>query len=197
MSSNCYIIYDNSIRHCIVIDPGSEHSLREIDFIESGRYSLDYIVLTHEHTDHTWGCNALIEKYPFTKIVCSEKCAQELPHSSDAYFRFYMDDPDYQYKVKKVDITVHDKDILDWNYISIEFIMTPGHTGGSMCFTLNNILFTGDTIMKYKLFTNKRFGSYEQMRSSISKLLSTYHNKGLTVYPGHGEIFKLDDYDND
>ena len=55
MSSNCYIIWDDITHSSIVVDPGSEKSQKVIDFIDSHNISLDYIFLTHEHTDHTWG----------------------------------------------------------------------------------------------------------------------------------------------
>ena len=193
MTSNCFIIYDDETKHCLVVDPGSQYSLFEIEFIENNQLSLDYIILTHEHSDHTWGCNALIDKYD-TKVVCSVDCAYELPHSSDAYFRFYYDDPNYHYEVRKVDISVMDSDRLVWNNHSLKFIMTPGHTKGSMCFLIEQMLFTGDTIMQYKLFTNKRFGSYEQMKKSISKITSMFSNRNIVVYPGHGDMFTLAEY---
>lgn len=55
MNSNCYVVYDDNTKRCLVIDPGSEHSLREIEFIEENELTLDYILITHEHTDHNWG----------------------------------------------------------------------------------------------------------------------------------------------
>ena len=59
MTSNCYVVYDEVTKGCLVIDPASEKSLREIQFIEERGLSLDYIILTHEHTDHNWGVNSL------------------------------------------------------------------------------------------------------------------------------------------
>ena len=61
MTSNCYVVYDEGTKRCIVIDPGSEKSLREIDFIEAHQLQLDYIIISHEHTDHNWGVNSLRE----------------------------------------------------------------------------------------------------------------------------------------
>ena len=77
MTSNCYIVVDEASKHCICIDPASEKSLHEIDYIEGNGFKLDYIFLTHEHTDHTWGCNSLVEKYG-ARVICSNVCKQNL-----------------------------------------------------------------------------------------------------------------------
>ena len=82
MSSNCYIVADEASRHCICIDPASEKSLREIEYIENNGLTLDYIILTHEHTDHTWGVNALKDSYPDSKLVCSKQCMKYAPKAS-------------------------------------------------------------------------------------------------------------------
>ncbi len=55
MSSNCFIVYDEVTKHGVVVDPGSEKSEREQCFIKEKDLVIDYIILTHEHTDHTWG----------------------------------------------------------------------------------------------------------------------------------------------
>ena len=90
MSSNCYLVVDEASRHCICIDPASEKSLREIENIENDGLTLDYIILTHEHTDHTWGCNALVERFG-AKVICSETCKQNLSKEFQAYFLLYYD----------------------------------------------------------------------------------------------------------
>jgi len=46
MTSNCYVVYDENTKRCIVIDPGSEKSLREIDFIDAHQLQLEYIIIT-------------------------------------------------------------------------------------------------------------------------------------------------------
>lgn len=82
------MVWDDASLRCLIIDPASEKSLREIEFIESHNLTLDYILLTHEHTDHTWGVNALLDKYD-AKVVCSQKCKENLPKAGDAYFLLY------------------------------------------------------------------------------------------------------------
>lgn len=193
MSSNCYIVVDEASRHCICIDPASEKSLREIEYIENNALTLDYIILTHEHTDHTWGYNALVERYR-AKVVCSEICKQNLAKEFQAYFLLYYDNPDYHYTVCKVDKTTDELGgQMLWQGNLIKFVPTPGHSMGSICIEMGGMLFTGDTIMQSKPYINKRNGSKELFFESVKMVLETFQ-PDIKVFPGHGEPFLLKDY---
>ncbi len=193
MTSNCYIVADEASKHCICIDPASEKSLREIGYIETNGLTLDFIILTHEHTDHTWGCNALVERFG-AKVICSEVCKQNLEKEFQAYFLLYYDNPDYHYTVCKVDSTTEDLgERLVWEGHTVGFIYTPGHSMGSICILIGGMLFTGDTIMQSKPYINKRNGSKEKYNESVSRILETIHTNTL-VYPGHGDNFYLNEF---
>ena len=192
MTSNCYIVVDEASQHCICIDPASEKSEREIAYIEDNGLNLDYILLTHEHTDHTWGVNALLAQYPLAKVMCSSLCRDALPKEAKAYFQLYYDDPNYSYNVERVDCTTEDLNWqMQWSEHNIVFIATPGHSPGSVCISIDNILFGGDTLMPFKPFIKKRNGgSMEHLIESIDKLKKTFAPATI-VYPGHGESGEL------
>ena len=193
MSSNCYLVVDEASKHCICIDPASEKSLREIEYIEKNGLTLDYIILTHEHTDHNWGVNSLREYYPESKLVCSEPCNKFVKKTNRAYFLFYYDDPDYRYEIAPADILIKEDVDMDWNGIQIKYMMTPGHSYGSMCIDVDGMLFTGDTIMPFKPYFNGRDSNKEIWKISVGRLESRY-NKEILVYPGHGDMIKLIDW---
>lgn len=187
MTSNCYLVVDEESKHCFCIDPASEKSEREIAFIEERGFTLDYIFLTHEHTDHTWGVNALLDKFPSARVICSEKCKYALAKEAKAYFQFYYDDPNYEYNVKRVDFTIEELNWrLDWGGYTITFFPTPGHSPGSVCIVIDSIVFGGDTLMPFKPFIKKRNGgSVEQFQESVKKMTDLFSPDTL-VYPGHG-----------
>lgn len=190
MTSNCFVVWDDETHHCVIIDPASEKAEREIQLIEDNKLTLDYILLTHEHTDHTWGVNTLVDRYD-VKVVCSAACKEALPAAGDMYFRLYYDDPEYTYKVTRVDYTTEElKGLLAWNNSHIGFINTPGHSPGSICIDIDGKLFTGDTIMQYKPYINKRGGNLDVYKNSVKTILTKYPASTL-IYPGHGEIFPL------
>lgn len=202
MTSNCYVVWDDVTLHCLVIDPASEQSLCEIKFIETNMLHIDYIILTHEHTDHTWGVNSLKERYPDAKILCSEACNKYAPKASRAYFLFYYDDEYYRYAINPADVIVKkQKEALDWNNYQILFIMTPGHSYGSMCIGIDNLLFTGDTIMPFKPYFNGRDSNEEDWIESV-EFIKTHYPNNTIIYPGHGNLLTLRDwmelnFDND
>ena len=68
---------------------------------------------------------------------------------------------------------------------AIRFMHTPGHTPGSVCFFLENSIFSGDTLF-HRGFgrTDHVGGSLNTLRVSIKRLLS--QEQDFTVYPGHG-----------
>lgn len=194
MDSNCYLVVDEKSRHCLCIDPASEKSECEIAYIEQNGLTLDYIILTHEHTDHTWGVNTLTERFPKTKVICSEVCKQNLSREFQAYFLLYYDNPDYHYTVCKVDATTGEMDDrLRWQGHEIKFVPTPGHSLGSISIDLEGRLFTGDAIMQSKPYINRRNGSKELFFKSMRKILKTYLDETM-IYPGHGEVFRLKEY---
>lgn len=193
MNSNCYVVYDDETRRCLVIDPGSEKSLREIDLIEALHLSLDYIIITHEHTDHNWGVNALRYKYKESKLICSSDCSKNVKKANRAYFLLYYDDPDYRYEIASADYIVYDNEIFEWEGHKIKFISTPGHSYGSICIDIDGVIFTGDTIMPYKPYFNGRDSNENDWKNSIVKLLQNYKIE-TKVYPGHGEQLSIKEW---
>ena len=194
MTSNCYVVYDDDTKRCLVIDPGSEKSLDEISFIDDRNLKLDYIILTHEHTDHNWGANALREYYKDSLLVCSELCNKNVKKTNRTYFLFYYDDPDYRYEIISADVIVSKQSqSMEWGSHVIHYYLTPGHSYGSMCIEVEGLIFSGDTIMPYKPYFNGRDSNeddWEQSKSFLLKLIPF----DTMVYPGHGEIIKFENW---
>lgn len=196
MASNCYVVYDDDTKRCLVIDPGSKESLREIAFIDDNNLKLDYIIITHEHTDHTWGVNSIKERYPDSKILCSENCDKYAPKASRVYFLYYYDDPNYHYVMDKADFLIkRNNEEIEWNGYNIHFLLTPGHSYGSMCVKIKCYLFTGDTMMPYPPYFNGRDSNEEDWKASIVSIKQLYNDK-VYVMPGHGDRSCLKDIIN-
>jgi len=89
IDSNCFVIYDKEKGdNCIIVDPGSEDNSHLYELLKSEELNPQYIVLTHEHFDHCWGVNQLVEKYHLP-IVCSQLCAEAIKHEKRNCSVFY------------------------------------------------------------------------------------------------------------
>lgn len=194
MTSNCYLVVDEALGHCVCIDPASEKSEKEIAYIENNGFSLDYIILTHEHTDHNWGVNSLRKHFPNSKLICSEPCNKYVKKTNRTYFLFYYDDPDYCYEIAPADVLISEsEEKIIWVEHTIKFILTPGHSFGSMCIDVDGLLFTGDTIMPFKPYFNGRDSNQNDWKKSIDRINAIY-SEDSAIYPGHGDCLTLKDW---
>lgn len=195
VDSNCYLISDKEINNkCLIIDPGSKNTSSIEEKIESNGLTPDFILLTHEHFDHIWGCNKLAEKYnviAYGSLTCMEYIKSKRLNCS----RFY-DDIGFEINIPTQPLET-DETTMTWNGYEIAFHQTPGHSEASICFSIGSNLFTGDTLIYgLKTVTNILSGSKERLELSI-KTLKTLQGKCYTVQPGHGVFFELDTYNLD
>lgn len=191
--SNAYLLIDGTGANCIVIDPGSKHQSDICDYIKSKKLNLDYIILTHEHFDHCWGVNTLLESFE-TKVVTTKLCAEWILTPMNYFNKLYFDS-DEMYSIQKVDVLAENVEWkLNWRGEVVNLIDSKGHTNRSMCVCIGGALFSGDTmIYNTKPFLKKKYGaSLEDLRLTIGKIYGTFDDDTI-VYAGHGDPFRLGD----
>lgn len=189
--SNAYLLIDGNGNNCIVVDPGSKDQSDIIGYIQSNNLTLDYIILTHEHFDHCWGVRSIISKIP-AKVVSTEQCAEWVKTPRNYFNKLYFDS-DEMYSIEHVDITAEDIGwTLKWNGHVIELLDAKGHTSCSMCISIGNSLFSGDTlIFNTKPFLKKKYGaSVDDLKTTIESIYRKYEPDTI-VFAGHGDIFRL------
>lgn len=188
--SNTYLLVDGE--RCVVIDPGTREQADVRDYIQRHGVSLDYIILTHEHFDHCWGVNYLLEYFPSARLIATRGCAEWVQMPSNYFNQLYFDS-DEMYQISKVDIIAEDiRWKMMWGDVPMVFISTPGHSDKGMCIEIGGCLFTGDTVLyRTKPLLNKRLGaSKTDLKKSIDKIYHSYPGN-TKVFPGHGDAFCL------
>ena len=184
---NTFVIWEESSHEAIVIDPGccnaDEEKVLE-GFIEEYKLSIKYLINTHCHIDHIFGCAFIKEKYN-PVFLGPEK---DLPLLQNAVKQAEM----FGVEIKdppKPDQYLSEALILTLNQSEISFIFTPGHTPGEFCLYLEKekILISGDVLFKEGIGrTDLWGGNYATLINSINtKLLNLPSD--VRVYPGHGE----------
>ncbi len=186
LKTNCYLIIDDKTQKFAIIDPGGWSEKLDRRVYEMGYEKLVYIILTHGHFDHIKLAKELQEKSK-AKIVIFKNENEFLSNSNlNLSSQFLCKD----LKPFSADVLLSDGESIYLGDSKIELMHTPGHTLGSSCFISENLIFSGDTIMKETVGrTDLVTGSYLDMKNSLKKIASL---KGdYIIYPGHGEITTL------
>lgn len=193
-SYNSYLIKDEKTALIDTVDPNFSKTL--LDNLKSLNIEkIDYIIVNHAEQDHSGSLPIILEKYPESKVICSEKCKQLLMD--------LLNIPD-----NKI-ITVKDKETLSLGNKTLEFIYTPWvHWPETMCTYVkeDKILFSCDffgahmsdeDLLNYdeKLLemSSKRYFAeiMAPFRPFIKKNLETVNAYQIEmITPSHGAIHK-------
>lgn len=150
---------------------------------------MNAILLTHGHFDHIWGANELrrlsgakIYAYEGEKSLCEDA---EKNVSAQAG------------RPETVQADFYEKDgtVLSLAGFSLKLIATPGHTGGSCCYYLEEekVLFSGDTLFEGSVGrTDFPTGSMSSLVRSIKEKLLVLP-EDVVVYSGHGDTTTIGD----
>jgi len=177
MGVNCYIVGNEE--SVFIIDPGDE---AEYIINEVGNKKIEFILLTHGHIDHIMALNKIKEMIN-TKVYISE-LDKDFLFDSKKNLSYFLG---YNY-VYKYDVEVlKDSDTIEFKNTKIQVISTPGHTPGGLCFYINNMLFSGDTLFRQSIGrTDFPGGDYATLIKSIREKLLKLPPDTI-VYPGHME----------
>lgn len=174
LQNNNYVIIDEESREAVLIDC-SEPSDDIMDYIKEQGATLKYILLTHAHFDHILGVNYYRKKYGVSVFLhkddfplLSQLCQYFAGAESVSVDKLFDDDAEFSIGNKKIKV-----------------IHTAGHTEGSVCFLIDNMLFSGDTLF-YGTYgrTDLPFGDERKMFESLKRLFKL--DNDIVVYPGHG-----------
>ena len=129
-----------------VVDPGDAQVV--IEYASSKNLTLQGILITHHHHDHTGGISALIQHFGDIPVY----------------------GPDSE-NIKGINrpITTQTQLTLEGIGLDVEIMQVPGHTLGHIAYVIADALFCGDTLFSGgcgRLFE----GTAEQMFESLSRL---------------------------
>lgn len=191
MESNCFVVVEHDSKSCIIIDPASEKAESEIKIIEDKNLRLDYVIITHTHADHCWGANTLKERYPEMKLLYHED--KYMKREMLLFFRMWHEDVNYIYELAPADVFVSDGDMIEWHGHKMRFLLTPGHSEGSICIEIDGVLFTGDTVMPFPPYFNGRGSDKCEWEKSVKRLVGIF-KPNTKIYPGHGDALTIGEW---
>ena len=160
-----YLLINEKDNTACVVDPSESKPI--IDYLETNKVDLKFILNTHHHYDHVGGNSILKKKYGANVIG-------------------FKGDKD---RIPDIDILIEDQEIWKHKKFEAKIIHIPGHTLGHICFYFYNdkLVFTGDTL--FSLGCGRIFeGTYNQMYKSLEKLRNLPED--TKVFCGHEYTMK-------
>lgn len=184
-NSNSYIIIIDT--KCVIVDI----NLETINYVKEYKLEPIYLFLTHEHLDHIKGTSEIKKLYPSIKIISSKVAAKNIQDSREN-LSLYFDGVGFE--EDGVDIFIEDKNEFTFQDILIKTYNTPGHSEGSIVINIDNVLFTGDTVLDVKTPVNLPHSSKIKLKESVDFIDENFSDDTI-FYQGHGKPFLKKDWD--
>ena len=171
---NCYLIHEESAKSCVAIDPGGNAN-KVMAFLEENGLTLEAILLTHGHFDHVGAVKELAEKTGCKVYLHAADLT--LPENYTAGPLYCTNNYD-------------EGDVLELAGLTIRVMHTPGHTEGSVCLVVDDVIFSGDTLFCHSCGrTDLPGGDPEAIMKSLARLKAMEGD--YRVLPGHNRATTL------
>lgn len=182
LGCNCVILGDEATKEAIVVDPGGDHEVI-LGRLAALGLTCKAIVHTHTHFDHVGA----------TREVQEATSAPAMLHEGDLFLyqglQMQLDTFGVPFRAPtpvEIDRFLADGDEIRAGNLSAGVLHTPGHTPGSLCFTVGGVLVAGDTLFQGSIGRTDLWGG------DMDDILASIRNKLLAlpddtiVITGHG-----------
>jgi glyoxylase-like metal-dependent hydrolase (beta-lactamase superfamily II) len=195
--TNCYLIAPGAGERCLVVDPGQDAAAGVAELLREHRLRPAAVLLTHGHIDHMWSVTP----------VCGAHDVPAYIHPAD---RFMLADPlrgvspQLAAMVGDAVFTEPDevRELVDGVPLGLAGVLgfdlvvahAPGHTKGSVTFTLPrlddagdpDVMFSGDLLFAGSIGrSDLPGGDPREMNSSLARVVLPRPDDTV-VLPGHG-----------
>ena len=158
--TNTYLLHQDGEKNAVIVDPG-RFDLNLLNLVEEHNLYISHVLLTHSHINHTRGIPTLMKIY-------------------DAQI-YSMKSSIFGFKTK----LITEETTFQLPGMEVRAIPVPGHSDDSVIYIIENMLFTGDTLMAG--YTGQTAGLSEQkaMTALIRQKIFGLEGEYLLL-PGHG-----------
>ena len=178
MVNFAYVIGDREKGEALIVDPAYAAG-DLIDLVEAEGMRVVGALATHHHPDHVGG----------TMMGHTLEGVAELVGRGAGPVHVHRAEAPFVQRVTGIDasdLVEHDSgDTVTVGDISITVLHTPGHTPGSMCFLVGNVLVSGDTLFLEGCGrTDLPGGDAAQLYESLTTKLAKVPDHAV-LFPGH------------
>ena len=189
-----YVVYDQRGGHCALIDsvldydPKSgrtrtQSADRLIEFVQSQRLTVQWILETHAHADHLSAAHYLRDKLG-GKIAIGAAITQV----QEAFKGIFHLEPTFRTDGYPFDHLLHNDEMFHIGQLQAKAIAVPGHTPACIAYLMGDAVFVGDTLFMPDVGTARcdfPGGSANTLYHSVRRLLSL---------PASTRLFMCHDY---
>ncbi|MBR5033740.1 MAG: MBL fold metallo-hydrolase [Bacteroidales bacterium] len=189
-NSRTYILSSEAFKYVWLVDCGDIDTICEL----VGHKSVRGVLLTHTHSDHIYGLNMLLDRFPDVMVYTNDYGAEALKFPKLNLSRYHSAISDIVVDSPKNVLEIHDGDSIDVFGNLMYVLETPGHDPSCVSFIFDQMVFTGDSyIPGVDVFTGFPHSSRKQAEQSLMRLLMISEN--LLVMPGHTVMSKKNNYE--
>nr|WP_296779794.1 MBL fold metallo-hydrolase [Rhodococcus sp. (in: high G+C Gram-positive bacteria)] len=192
--TNCYVLANDDSDTCVVVDPGQDATEPLFRFLGESNTTPVAVLLTHGHLDHTWSVAPVCEKFGIPAYIHPDDryMLSDPLRGTGPQLAALLGDSEFHEPADVVDLA--HGDTLELAGIELGVVHTPGHTQGSVVFTIDvetpegslAVALTGDTLFAGSIGrTDLPGGNHDQLLESIASRLLPLADDTV-VLPGHG-----------
>ena len=180
-NSRTYILSKEGHDAVWLVDCGDTD--RVLEQIE-GKKTVEGVLLTHAHSDHIYGLEALLKHFPQVKIYTNEAGVEALKSPQLNISRYHSEYPDISIEAPENITLLKDGDTFELLGSPVTVYETPGHAPSCLIYLIEDKAFTGDAyIPGVKVFTGFPHSNREQAAESVERILQLTTN--CLIMPGH------------
>ena len=195
--TNCYVIAPAAGERCVVVDPGQDAADGVAEILREHRLRPAAVVLTHGHVDHMWSVTPVCGAYdvpafihPADRFLLADPMAGVSPQLAAFIGATTFTEPDEV------------RELADGGALGLAGVLgfdlvvdhTPGHTKGSVTFTVPrldeagdpDVMFSGDLLFAGTVGrSDLPGGDPAELSASLARTVLPRADDTL-VLPGHG-----------
>ena len=179
-NSRTYILSKEGSDEVWLVDCGDFDRIQK----RIGNKSIKGVLLTHAHSDHIYGLEALIEQFPNVRIYTNMAGVEALKSPQLNISRYHSEYPDISIDRPENICIIKEGNQLEILGVTVQVYETPGHDPSCLTYIIEDKAFTGDAyIPRVKVFTGFRRSNRKQAAESVERILQLTTN--YLIMPGH------------
>ena len=179
-NSRTYILSDEKCDRVWLVDCGdTDRTLKLI-----GEKSVEGVLLTHAHSDHIYGLEELIKRFPLVKVYTNTAGVEALRSPKLNLSHYHSEYPDISIEAPENIHILAEGNTVDVLGFSAKVYETPGHSPCCITYIIDDMAFTGDSyIPDVKVFTGFPQSNRKQAVLSEERIKQLTMNS--SIFSGH------------